>query len=188
MRPLAQLDDQQCITLAHEGDGRACPELVVRYQDRIYRFLLRLTRSREDAMDLTQDTFMRAYQNLDRWQPHALFRTWLFRIARNAAFDRFRRGKSVEFVELDEEIERPDAAPGPDATLETAQRLQLLEDALHRLPAEQREIVLLREIEGMSYDEIAEILDMQIGTVKSRLSRARAALLVLVRTPPETTS
>lgn len=188
MRPLADIDDQQCVMRARQGEGRAFSELVARYQDRVYRFLLRLTRSRDDAMDLTQDTFMRAYQSLDRWQPDALFRTWLFRIARNAAVDRFRRDKVVEFVDLDEDVDVPDHAAGPEAVLETAQRFRILEEALERLPAEYREIILLREIEGMSYDELAQVLGLQAGTVKSRLSRARAALLDMVQRRLETTS
>lgn len=177
MQPLAHIDDEQCVTRAQRGEGKAFSELVRRYQDRVYRFLLRLTRSQDDALDLTQDTFMRAYQSIERWRPDALFRTWLFRIARNVAFDRLRRDKRVEFVELDEDVEIPDAAAGPDAVLETAQRYRLLESALERLPAEQREILLLREIEEMSYDEIAQVLDLNIGTVKSRIARARTALV-----------
>jgi RNA polymerase sigma factor (sigma-70 family) len=177
MRPLAHIDDQQCVTRAQRGEGRAFSELVARYQDRVYRFLLRLVRSPDDARDLTQDTFMRAYQSLDRWRPDALFRTWLFRIARNIAFDRLRRDKLVEFVELDEDAEIPGSDPGPEAIVETAQRYRMLEVALDHLPAEQREILLLREIEQMSYDEIAQVLDLPAGTVKSRIARARAALL-----------
>lgn len=177
MQPLDHIDDEQCVTRAQKGEGKAFSELVRRYQDRVYRFLLRLTRSQDDALDLTQDTFMRAYQSIERWRPDALFRTWLFRIARNVAFDRLRRDKRVEFVELDEDAEIPDTAAGPDAALETAQRYRLLESALERLPAEHREILLLREIEEMPYEEIAQVLDLNIGTVKSRIARARTALV-----------
>ncbi|HEY0847331.1 MAG TPA: sigma-70 family RNA polymerase sigma factor [Noviherbaspirillum sp.] len=176
MRPLAQIDDEECAARAQRGEGKAFSELVRRYQDRVYRFLLRLTRSQDDALDLTQDTFLRAYQGLERWRPQALFRTWLFRIARNAAFDLLRRDKRVEFVELEEDAEIVDTAAGPEAVLETAQRYRLLESALERLPAEHREIVLLRDIEEMSYEEIAQVLDLNIGTVKSRIARARATL------------
>lgn len=177
MRPLAHLDDQQCAQRARRGEGKAFSELVGRYQDRIYRFLLRLTRSPDEAADLTQDTFLRAYQAIARWQPDALFRTWLFRIARNAAFDRLRRNKLAEFVELDDDADLPDPAAGPEAVAETTQRLRLLEMALAQLAAEHREILLLREIEEMSYEEIALVLDLHLGTVKSRIARARAALL-----------
>ena len=187
MRPLAQLDDHECVARARRGEGKAFSELVARYQDKVYRFLLRLTGSPGDAMDLTQDAFLRAYQNLDRWRPDALFRTWLFRIARNLAFDRLRRDKIVEFVALDEQDDTPDHAAGPEQALATAQRVRLLESALTRLSPEHREIILLREIEGMSYDDIAAVLDLHPGTVKSRLARARAALADLVRNPMENT-
>lgn len=187
MPTLAHLDDLACVTLAQRGDDKAFTELVRRYQDRIYRFLLRLTRSPDDALDLTQDTFLRAYQGLDRWRPDALFRTWLFRIARNVAFDRLRRDKLVEFVELAPDVDLPDTTAGPEAIVETAQRLRQLEAALERLPAEHREILLLREIEDMAYDEIAVVLNLNVGTVKSRLARARAALLDKLKYQPEVT-
>lgn len=185
MRNFADLDDNQCAALAQGGEGKAFSALVARYQDRIYRFLLRLTRSPDDALELTQDTFLRAHQALDRWRPDALFKTWLFRIARNSAFDRLRRDKLVEFVALEDDVEIPDSAAGPEAILETAQRVRQLEAALQALPAAHREILLLREIEQMSYDEIALVLGLNAGTVKSRIARARGALLEQVKRQPE---
>ncbi len=177
MRIFSNLNDHQCVTLAQNGDNKAFSELVARYQDRIYRFLVRLTGAPDAALDLTQDTFLRAYQNLARWRPDALFKTWLFRIARNIAFDRLRREKRVVFVEWEEDFTQQDPAAGPDAKLETVQRYRQLEAALGKLPTEQREILLLREIEEMTYDEIALVLDLNLGTVKSRIARARIALL-----------
>ncbi|MBP6813554.1 MAG: sigma-70 family RNA polymerase sigma factor [Burkholderiaceae bacterium] len=179
MRALHHLDDDECISRAQRGDAAAFSELVARYQDRVYRFLVRLTRSQDDARDLTQETFLNVYQALARWRPDARFTTWLFRIARNQAFDWLRRNKRIEFVALDEEqdLHVADPAPTPDATLQTAQRLRALERALARLATEHREILLLREIEEMSYEDIADVLDISLGTVKSRIARARARLL-----------
>ncbi len=179
MRALQHLEDDECVARAQRGDVAAFSELVARYQDRIYRFLVRLTRSQDDALELTQETFLSAYQALPRWRPDARFTTWLFRIARNQAFDWLRRSKRVEFVALEEGqgFDIADPAPTPDAALETVQRLRALERALARLPAEHREILLLREIEEMSYEEIAGVLDVSLGTVKSRIARARAGLL-----------
>ncbi|NDP48295.1 MAG: sigma-70 family RNA polymerase sigma factor [Sulfuriferula multivorans] len=177
MRIFSHLDDHECVTRAQRGDSAAFSELVARYQDRIYRFLVRLTRSQDDAMEMTQETFLRAYQGLGRWRPDARFTTWLFRIARNLAFDLLRRGKCVEFVALEEDADIADSAPTPDAALETVQRYRQLEAALARLPVEHREILLLREIEEMSYESIAAVLGLNPGTVKSRIARARAALL-----------
>jgi len=177
MRIFSHLDDHECVTRAQRGDSAAFSELVARYQDRIYRFLVRLTRSQDDAMEMTQETFLHAYQGLARWRPDARFATWLFRIARNLAFDLLRRGKCVEFVALEEDADIADPAPTPDAALETVQRYRLLEAVLARLPVEHREILLLREIEDMSYESIAAVLDLNPGTVKSRIARARTALL-----------
>lgn len=179
MRTLSHLEDDECVARAQRGDGVAFSELVARYQDRIYRFLTRLTRSQDDAMELTQETFLSAYQALERWRPDARFTTWLFRIARNHAFDWLRRGKRVEFVTLDEEVAAhfPANTPEPDAALETVQRYRELETALARLPVEHREILLLREIEELSYEDIATVLSLNPGTVKSRIARARTALM-----------
>lgn len=177
MRNLSHLDESECISRAQRGDVSAFSELVSRFQDRIYRFLVRLTRSQDDARDLTQETFLRAFQSLPRWTPDARFTTWLFRIARNLAFDLLRRHKRIEFVALEEHATIVDTAPGPDDVLQTAQRLRLLEAALLRLPAEHREILLLREIEDMTYDDIADVLGLNLGTVKSRIARARSALI-----------
>lgn len=177
MRRFSQLDEEECITRAQRGDVAAFSELVARFQDRIYRFLVRLTGSREDALDLTQETFLRAFQSLAAWHADAQFTTWLFRIARNQAFDLLRRRKTVEFVALDDDMDFADSAPGPQATLETAQRLRALDAALRRLPLEQREILLLRELEELPYEDIATVLGLNLGTVKSRIARARSALL-----------
>lgn len=179
MRAPPHLDDDECIARAQQGDVAAFSQLVARYQDRIYRFLVRLTRSQDDALELTQETFLSAYQALPRWRPEARFTTWLFHIARNQAFDWLRRHKRVDFVAWGDEqdLGLADTAPTPDAALETVQRLRGLERALARLPTDHREILLLREIEEMSYGEIAEVLDIGLGTVKSRIARARAGLL-----------
>lgn len=177
MRIFRQLDEHECVLRAQRGNQAAFSELVARHQDRIYRFLFRLMRSQDDARDLTQETFLRAYQGLPRWRPDASFSTWLFRIARNLAIDLLRRDRHTEFVALEDDAYIVDPGSGPDAALETVQRYRMLEAALARLPVDHREILLLREIEEMSYDDIAAVLDLTLGTVKSRIARARAALL-----------
>lgn len=168
---------------AQAGDPRAFAALVRAYQERVFRFILRLVGARDDAMDLTQDTFMKAHQALPGWRPEAQFRTWLFSIAHHAALDLLRRRQRVRFVSFadlgagETEGHLPDPASQPDQLLADRQRIGVLERALHALPAEQREILLLRELEDMSYAEIAATLGIAEGTVKSRLARARAAAL-----------
>lgn len=112
----SQLDDEACAARAQRGDSVAFSELVARYQDRIYRFLARLIRSPDDAQELTQETFLRAYEALARWTPDARLSTWLFRIARNLAFDWLRRGKRVGFVPLDEDVAASPPTPRPHPT------------------------------------------------------------------------
>lgn len=179
MTPPNTFDENDCIARAQRGDVAAFSELVARHQDRIYRFLLRLTRSHDDALDLAQETFIHAWTSLDRWQARARFSTWLFQIARNQAIDLLRRTQRVDFVEFDADMgdSLADSAPTPEETLHSTQRLHALERALQSLPTEHREILLLREIEDLSYDEMAAVLDIQLGTVKSRIARARTALL-----------
>ena len=174
-------DDGELAVLARHGDRRAFAALVRRHQDRVFRFLQRMLGSRDEAVELTQDTFMKAYEALPGWRPQAQFGTWLLQIARNAALDLLRRRRLVEFVPVDEAPVLPDTAPTPEQRLATAQRLGLLDAALARLPAEHREVLLLREVEDLSYTEIAAVLDVAEGTVKSRIARARAALIAAHR-------
>lgn len=177
--PSAPFDESDCIARAQRGDVAAFSELVARHQDRIYRFLLRLTRSHDDALELAQETFIHAWTALERWQAQARFSTWLFQIARNQAIDLLRRTQRVDFVEFDASVadSLADSAPTPEEALHSTQRLRALERALQRLPTEHREILLLREIEDLSYDEMAAVLNISLGTVKSRIARARTALL-----------
>lgn len=174
-------EDSRLVERARDGDTRAFADLVRRHQGPVFRFLLRMTGSRDEAMDLAQETFMKAWQALPRWQPRAQFRTWLFQIARNGALDVLRRRGAVEFVPIEDEPVAVAQDPGPDEQLDTRERYRLLEAALQRLPAEHREILLLREIESLSYAEIAVALGIQEGTVKSRIARARVALLARYR-------
>lgn len=162
---------------AQAGDGKAFSELVRRHQNRIYRYLLRMLGSHEDARELTQDAFIKAWQALPQWQPEAQFRTWLFRIANNTALDALRRRKLVEFVPLDDSFDAPGSEPDPERQAQATQEVRQLEANLKKLAQEHRQILLLREVEEMSYEEIGSVMSLSEGTVKSRLARARAALI-----------
>jgi RNA polymerase sigma-70 factor (ECF subfamily) len=176
-----QPDEGNWVRLAQAGDRAAFAHLVRRHQDAVHRFILRMLGSHEEALELTQDTFIKAWQALPQWQPQAQFKTWIYRIASNTAMDALRRRKIVEMVPLEEDFDAPASGPGPEMQLETRQRLRSLETALAALPVEQREAILLREIEGLSYAEISTALDIHEGTVKSRIARAREALASAVR-------
>lgn len=169
--------DDELAASARAGDRTAYSILVRRHQAALHRHLLRMVGSHDDALDLTQDAFVRAWQALPQWEPGAQFRTWLFRIASNAALDLLRRRRTVEFTPLDETVETADTGAGPERRAQGRQELRRLEAALARLTHEHREVLLLREIEEMSYEEIGRVLALTEGTVKSRLARARAALI-----------
>lgn len=169
--------DEADVARARAGDTAAFAALVRRHQDRVFGFILRMLDARDEALELTQDVFVKAWQALPGWRPEARFSTWLLQIARNAALDQLRRRRVVQFAPLDDGMDVADTAPGPEARYASRQRQALLEHALQQIAAEHREILLLREIENLSYGELAAVLGIAEGTVKSRLARARAALL-----------
>lgn len=173
----SERSDDECVASALAGDRTAFSILVRRHQASLHRYLVRMVGSHDEALDLTQEAFVRAWQSLARWEPGAQFRTWLFRIASNAALDVLRRRRTVEFVALDDTFEAADTAAGPERLAQGTQEVRRLEAALARLTPEHREVLLLREIEDMSYEEIGRVLALAEGTVKSRLARARTALI-----------
>jgi len=173
----SERSDDECVRSARAGDRAAYSILVRRHQASLHRYLVRMVGSHDEALDLTQEAFVRAWQALAQWEPGAQFRTWLYRIAANAALDVLRRRKTVEFVPLDDTFEAADAAAGPERLAQGMQEVRRLEAALARLTPERREVLLLREIEGMSYEDIGRVLALTEGTVKSRLARARTALI-----------
>ena len=168
--------DREVAARAQQGDHRAYAQLVRQHQDRIFRHLLNLTGSREEALELSQEVFLKAWEALPGWRPEAQFHTWLYRIASNLAYDLLRRRRIVTYEPLAEDYDVPADEAGPEARLQARQGMAALDAALARLPPDQREIVLLREVEGLSYDELAATLGIDEGTVKSRLARGRAAL------------
>ena len=169
--------DEADVARARAGDTAAFAALVRRHQDRVFGFILRMLDARDEAMELTQDVFVKAWQALPGWRPEARFSTWLLQIARNAALDQLRRRRLIQFAPLDDGMDVADTAPGPEARYASRQRQALLENALQQIAAEHREILLLREVEDLSYAELAAVLGIAEGTVKSRLARARAVLL-----------
>lgn len=178
---MIETTDVQDAARAQAGDRSAFAVLVRRHQAALHRYLTRLVGSPDEALDLTQEAFMRAWQALPSWQPTAQFRTWLFGIGHNAALDVLRRRQVVQFMPLADDFDAADPRPDPARQLQATQQVRQLEAALARLSPEHREVLLLREIEDMSYEEIGRVLGLAEGTVKSRLARARLALLHLTR-------
>lgn len=177
---LPEVTDAELVSRSKAGDTRAFGELVTRYQKTVYRIILRMVRTPDDADDLTQDTFVRAYRGLKTFKEEFDFHPWLYRIAVNQAINFLNKRKRQAAVDLDDVPETEiKQGPEPESPIQSASRRELvaqLEEALEKLPDEQRTVFLLRVQEGLSYEEIAEAMDTPKGTVMSRLARARMAL------------
>ena len=185
MSPNTVATDAQLVAAAQGGDRDAFGDLVLRYQDRLFNTLLRVAGSHEDAADAAQDAFVQAYAKLDSFRGDAQFFTWLYRIAMNVALTRRRRRRPVASLDAAKSAagEEPmDAAAGPDGQLLTDERTAQVHSALADLGDQHRKILVLRELEGCSYETIAQILEMPVGTVRSRLFRARLQLRDKLRT------
>ena len=172
-------DDQQLIQLTLSGQSEAFGGLIRKYQNRLYNGMVHLVRSEAEAEDIVQDAFVLAMTRLSSFRGNSQFFTWLYRIAYNTAITRIRRRKPTVSLEqranyLRFELEQEGVAP--DDQLNRQEQAQQLALAMERLSEEHRNILLLREMEELDYDAISEILDLPIGTVRSRLHRARTQL------------
>ncbi len=171
-------DDATIVERCRQGDALAWEALVRRYQGRVFAVALNYLRDREEARDLAQDVFIKVYRSLDSFTGDG-FLAWLLRLARNSSIDRLRRRKArppASDVPADESISLPDSAPTPEEAWWSNSRKQLVHRALNRMSEQSREIIQLKEIQGLKLDEIATMLGVPIGTVKSRSSRARVEL------------
>lgn len=173
-------DDKELIDRALLGDSEAFGVLVRRYQDRLYTSVAHVMGSRENAEDIVQDAFFQAFLKLPKFRRTSSFYTWLYRIAFNAAANHRRRGRGrKESIEVQRELFGQDVADpgaGPDGQLLRQEQVALIQAALAALSEEHRAVIVLRELDGFDYDMIAEILELSIGTVRSRLHRARALM------------
>ncbi len=183
------LDDLSLVEACRGGQTEAFGALVRRYQDRLYATVLRLVGSSEDAEDVLQDTFVRAFERLDQFHGDSSFYTWLYRIAVNLALSGYRRRRVRASLKRSRMWTAPvssepaDLSPEADPTisLERAERERIIEDALDRLGPDHRAVVILKDFDGHRYEEISAILDIPVGTVRSRLHRARCELRELLR-------
>jgi RNA polymerase sigma-70 factor (ECF subfamily) len=174
-------DDNRLIAECLAGDASAFGELVRRHQDRLYNTVYRLVDNHEDAYDVVQDAFLNAYQSLGSFKGDSLFFTWLYRIAVNTAisFKRKRRAMvRIDSTGSDPVIEPLDTSDEarPDHALEQAEQEQRVRQALARLSPEHRTVLILKDMEGQKYEDMAEALGVPIGTIRSRLHRARLEL------------
>ncbi|MFQ6044892.1 MAG: RNA polymerase sigma factor [Gemmatimonadales bacterium] len=185
---LSQATDQQVVVLARDGYDQAFRELIRRYERPVFSLIYRIVRDRELAEDLSQETFVKVLNAIDRYDPRFKFSSWIFKIANNAAIDQLRR-KELDTLSMNgapdattqERLEATalqigDSAESPLQELEARELGSAIEGAIARLRPEYRSCIILRHIEGRPYEEIAEILDLPLGTVKTYIHRARAEL------------
>lgn len=167
-----------------DGDGNAFEALVAAYEKNVYNLALRMTGNAQDAEDMAQEAFVKAYTSLPGFRGDSKFSVWLYRIVSNVCLDFLRRQNRRPASSLSQEDEDgeetqmdiPDESQSPEQLLERSLTQEAVQRGLQSLSEEQRQILLLREIQGLSYEEIAETLDLEAGTVKSRIFRARKKL------------
>ena len=183
-------DDVVLVEQCRQGDSSAMERLILKYQNRIYNVILRICANTHDAAELTQDTFVKIIENIGEFKGRSSFYTWAFRIAVNLTLNYCQRSAKLRIRSLDAEDDEDDrqarrqlreflsdkSSPDPAAVAQSKELCKLVVKSLMKLDDAQRAVVILRDIEGMNYAHIAEVLDIELGTVKSRLSRARSNL------------
>jgi RNA polymerase sigma-70 factor (ECF subfamily) len=179
------IDDHELIEACRSGKTEAFGVLVRRYQDRLFPTVLRLTGCAEDSYDLLQETFLRAYSKLSRFQGESSFYTWIYRIAVNLALSGRRRKRPALRLGSDhpgdsDPADKKDS--DPSLPVERAERDQMIQNALDALAPDHRAVVVMKEFDGLRYEEIGAILQIPVGTVRSRLHRARSDLRERLRT------
>jgi len=190
------IDDAVLVQQCRKGDSVATERLILRYQNRIYNTILKICANTDDAAELTQDTFVKIIENIDKFEGRSSFYTWAFRIAVNLTLNYCQRdsrlGQSsldAEDNECDEQAKQElknlladDSSPDPAIVAQNKELCEIVVAALMKLDEAQRAVVVLRDIEGMNYIQIAKVLDIELGTVRSRLSRARSNLREIMET------
>ena len=186
-----KINDAVLIEQYQKGDSAALERLVLKYQNRIYNVILKICADHDDAAELTQETFVKVIENLDKFEGRSSFYTWIFRIAVNVTLNYCQRDTKLVFRSLDAEHEpqddskvkqvlkdflSDDSSPDPAAEVQKKELYRIAARALMGLDNAHRAVIVLRDIEGMSYARIAEVLDIELGTVRSRLSRARSKM------------
>ena len=175
---------EELVKRAKKGDQDAFERLVLDTQKKVYSLCVLMTGSREEGADLAQEAFLKAWQGLKSFQGDSSFSTWVYRLAANVCIDHLRRQRRRQNIDsgasLDDEdsgwTEPADWNQDPQRKLEESERSRALSRGLEKLPDHQRQVLVMRELSGLSYQEIGEKLDLDLGTVKSRLARARLAL------------
>lgn len=182
--------ETQWIKKANKGDRAAFESLIIPYERKIYNIAFQIFKNEQDAFDATQEVFVKVYNNLSSFKFNASFSTWLHRLAMNTCIDAYRKRKRYDerttTLEIEDDSgnskvrELPSQGDTPETAMIRKETIKNVQQAIEQLNAEHKEVVILRDIQGLSYEEVAQILDISLGTVKSRLSRARGYLKELL--------
>ena len=187
-------NEQLLLDRSKSGDVAAFEKLIEAYQKKIFNLAFRIVGNYDDASDLTQEAFIRIFKSIANFKEQSSFSTWVYRITTNVCLDEIRKKKNRRMLSLDEEIQVEDGEmkrqvvsgdPLPDEVAEKEELRSIVSNAINSLPEEQRLVISLRDIQGLRYDEISEVLDCPSGTVKSRINRARQALKNVLLTKRE---
>ena len=174
------MNERELIARLQKRDEAAFEELIRQYEKKVYTLCFRMCGNSEDAEEAAQDAFLALWRGIDRFRQESSLSTWIYRLATNACIDTLRRRKKQSgSVSLDDEelfVDAVDTSPQPQETVEHREAQKLLQEGLAAFPEEYRKVLILREIEGLSYTEIAESASIELGTVKSRISRGRSLL------------
>lgn len=179
---MTDLKEKELIRKAKQGDMLAFEELILKHEKIVYNVALRMMNHSEDARDISQEVFLKAYRSLGNFDERSQFSTWLYRITHNTCIDEMRKRKGKQSYSLEEELENEegsmqrqiaDEGDTPEESLLREERKSEIIQALDTLSEEHKAAIILRDVKGLSYEEIAEILELSLGTVKSRISRAR---------------
>ncbi|MHC4187388.1 MAG: RNA polymerase sigma factor [Planctomycetota bacterium] len=188
------VDDNLLVERCQKGDPKATETLIIKYQDRIYNVILKICGNKDDAAELTQDTFVKVLQNIDKFESRSSFYTWAFRIAVNLTINYCKRNVKLGLKSIDiqdnqnseqtkkalKALLKDDKSADPSTIAANKELANLIMKAIMKLDDAHRAVIVLRDIEGMNYAQMADILSINLGTVKSRLSRARSQLRELM--------
>lgn len=184
---MTEVSEKKIIEKVLGGDANAFEELVLRYEKTVYNLALRMVGDRDDAFDMTQEAFIKAYGSLSSFRGDSKFSVWIYRITTNVCLDFLRSKSRKQQVSLtvsdddeDAQLDIPDPKADPEQQLMKKISMQSVEEGLKTLPDKQRQILVMRELGGMSYAEIGKALSIEEGTVKSRIFRARKRLCIFL--------
>ena len=182
------MNDRDLVARARQGDPEAFTQLIMQYQVPLYNMALRMVGEREDAADIAQEAFVRAWEKI-RTLREAPFKSWLFQIAANLCYDHFRRGRRLGVMPEEDEggnvVALGSASPDPQARAEANERHRIIRAAIQGLDHDLRLAIILRDVNGLPYEEIAAVLRVPLGTVKSRIARARAQVQERLQQHPD---